>query len=157
RMGSSPDLGASKAQTDPRELREALARKLTGGAPRSAPAAKTSVPAATVTYADPQNAVDALKRRYEDRRVEGSKAQAKKYRDAGDAAKAKNDPVSAASAYKIAAGFLPEDVELQTLAARAQELADRILADNYLKQAQYEERSAHWPEAARSWAKVAKG
>jgi curved DNA-binding protein CbpA len=159
RMPSSPDFGAAKVKTDPKELREALARRLTGGMPprAQAQAKAASGPPPTVTYANPQNAMDALKRRYEDRKIEGTKAQAKKYRDAGDAARAKNDPVGAASAYRVAASFMPEDAELQQLAQEAQTLADGILADNYLKQAQYEERSAHWPEAARSWAKVVKG
>jgi hypothetical protein len=157
RAGSSPDLGKPSQVADPRELREALARRLTGGTARAPSLTKTSVPAPTVAYANPQDAMDALKRRYEDRRVDAAKAQAKKYRDAGDVAKSKNDPVSAASAYKIAASFLPEDAELQALAASSQKAADQILAENYLKQAHYEERSAHWPEAARSWAKVVKG
>src|SRR5204863_484914 len=45
------------------------------------------------------------------------------------------------------------------LAMRYQEVkneADKLLCDSYIKQATYEERSQHWPEAARSWQKVCK-
>ena len=34
--------------------------------------------------------------------------------------------------------------------------ADKLLCESYVKQATYEERSQHWPEAARTWQKVAK-
>jgi tetratricopeptide (TPR) repeat protein len=34
--------------------------------------------------------------------------------------------------------------------------ADKLLCDSYIKQATYEQRSHHWPEAARTWQKVTK-
>jgi hypothetical protein len=100
--------------------------------------------------------VDALKRRYLDRIDGATQAQATRYIQAAEDALAKNDLVAAATALNIATKFAPDDVGL---AMRAQELrnnADSVLAESYLKQAQYEERQGHWLEAGRSWQKLAK-
>ncbi len=139
---------------DPREAREALARRLRGHSARPPPK-----PPATPSVAPPsttQDAMDALKRRYEDRRGEAAKAQAAKYKNAGDQARASKDMISAANAYRVAMGFDGEDPEIQHLFKISQEAADLALADTYMKQASYEERNGHWTEAARSWGRVAK-
>ena len=53
-------------------------------------------------------------------------------------------------------GFAPDDVGLAMRAQEVKNLADKLLCESYLKQAQYEERQGHWFEAGRSWLKVAK-
>jgi predicted Zn-dependent protease len=109
-----------------------------------------------VSYASTQDAMDALKRRYEDRRSEAMRQQSKKYRDVGDLARSKNDMVSAANAYRVAAGLAPEDDALQKLALATAESAENVLVETYQKQALYEERNGRWADAMRSWQRVAR-
>jgi curved DNA-binding protein CbpA len=149
--------GPSAAELQAR--REALARRLTGGVgrPQSQPQPKPpSNRPDPLRYSNPNDAMDALKRRYEARIEHATQAQAQKYVIAAEDALAKNDLVAAASAFSIAVKFAPED---QGLAMRYQETknrADLILCESYEKQAVYEERAQHWPEAAKNWQKVAK-
>lgn len=143
--------------------RDALARRLLGGASRPPPSGtRTSSPSQpsvppqrpTPSTAD---AMDALRRRYEDRKAHARDAQARKYVTSGEAALAANDPVSAANAFRVAASLVPEDEQLQKRAEETQNRADQMLADTYAKQAHYEEKTGQWTEAARSWARVVKG
>ena len=160
RATSSP--GASVPQgPSPQELqarREALAKRLLGGQ-SVRPSAPTSPPVEVpnpLKYANTGDAVDALKRRYEERVENATIAQSRKYIQAAETALSKNDLVAAASSLHIATRFAPDDT---ALAMRYQEVkndADKILCDSYIKQASYEQRSQHWPEAARTWQKVAK-
>ncbi len=150
--------GPSAAELQAR--REALARRLTGGAsirPSSTAIPKpVTNPPDPLRYASSSDAVDALKRRYEQRIEHATQAQAQKYVTAAEEALAKNDVVSAASSLSFAVKFAPDDVGL---AMRYQELknqADKVLCESYQKQAVYEERALHWPEAARNWQRVAK-
>lgn len=138
--------------------REALARRLLGGAGARSPqqAPKPSLPPNPLQRQSSQDAMDALRRRYEQRIENATIAQAKKYVTAADEALEKNDVVAAASSLAIAIKFAPDD---PVIAARYKELkaeADRTLCESYTKQAEYEERQHHWTEAARSWVKVAK-
>jgi curved DNA-binding protein CbpA len=143
----------------PEELqrrREALARRLTGGqrAPQaSRPPADTPSP---LRYSNPQDAMDALKRRYEDRVQSATQAHAHRYIQAAEDALAKNDLVAASTSLNIATKFAPDDAGLAMRAQEAKNLADQFLCDSYLKQAEYEEKQGHWLEASRSWEKVAK-
>ncbi len=137
---------------DPRAAREALARRLRGATAKPPPRSPMSVAPTGAT----QDAMDALKRRYDDRLADAAKAQAQKYKQAGDLARGAKDMVSAANAYRVAVSFDGEDPELQRLFAMTQEAADMALAENYMKQATYEERNGRWAEASRSWARVAK-
>jgi curved DNA-binding protein CbpA len=140
--------------------RAVLAQRLLGGQSvrpptQSQPNPKPPEPS-PLRYSNPADAMDALKRRYEQRVENATVAQAKKYVQAGDDAMAKKDVVAAASAYSIATKFAPDDA---AIAMRYQEIkndADKILCESYAKQAAYEERQQHWLEAARSWQKVAK-
>ena len=100
--------------------------------------------------------MDALKRRYEARIEHATQAQANKYVAAAEEAFAKNDLVAAASALSIASKFAPEDAALAVRYQETKNRADLILCESYEKQAVYEERAQHWPEAARNWQKVAK-
>jgi predicted TPR repeat methyltransferase len=107
-------------------------------------------------YSSPNDAMDALKRRYEARIEHATQAQALKYVAAAEEAFAKNDLVAAASALSIATKFAPEDTALAMRYQETKNRADILLCDSYQKQAVYEERAQHWPEAAKNWQKVAK-
>jgi curved DNA-binding protein CbpA len=132
--------------------REALARRLTAG--RTGASMKPpEIPHTTVSSAD---AMDALKRRYEERVESATAAQAQRYVQAAEESLAKNDLVSAATALGIATKFAPDDDALSQRAREVKVLADNALAESYHKQAQYEEKQGHWSDAARSWEKVAR-
>jgi predicted TPR repeat methyltransferase len=100
--------------------------------------------------------MDALKRRYEERIENATAAQARKYAQSAEESYLKKDIVAAASSLHIATRFAPDDTALAMRYQEVKNEADKLLCDSYIKQAQYEERSQHWPEAARSWQKVAK-
>ncbi len=72
-------------------------------------------------------------------------------------AESKNDLLGAATAYRVTLGFLEEGDPTRTAALAVIAKADAALAETYLRQALYEERSEHWPDAAKSWQRVAKG
>jgi curved DNA-binding protein CbpA len=155
--GSAAPSGPSAQELQAR--REALAKRLLGGNSVRPPAAPSVAPPPEVNplrYTNSGDAMDALKRRYEDRIESATANQARKYAKLADDALSKNDLVAAASSLHIATKFAPEDT---ALAMRYQEVkndADRLLCDSYVKQATYEQRSHHWPEAARTWQKVTK-
>ncbi|HTQ48062.1 MAG TPA: DnaJ domain-containing protein [Polyangiaceae bacterium] len=136
--------------------RDALARRLLGG---NRPASRPSQPPVQRSPSIPStaDAMDALRRRYEDRKSQARAAQARKYLAAGEEALAKNDAVSAANAFRVAASLLPQDEEIQKRSAETQSRADAMLADTYAKQAIYEEKMGQWAEASRSWQRVCKG
>jgi tetratricopeptide (TPR) repeat protein len=152
--GPIPPQGPTPQQLQAR--REALAKRLLGGQSvrppaSSAPPVETPNP---LRFTNSSDAVDALKRRYEDRVDNATALQAKRFIKAGEDSLAKNDLVAAASSFHIATKFAPDDV---ALAMRYQEVkngADKLLCESYKKQAAYEERNRHWVEAARSWQKV---
>lgn len=164
RTTSSPGMAAvqapsaERAAADLQARREALAKRLLGGQsvrppPNAAPAPEVPNP---LRYSSSGDAMDALKRRYEERIENATQAQSRKYIKAAEDSLSKNDLVAAASSLHIATKFAPEDI---ALAQRYQEVkndADKLLCESYVKQATYEERSHHWPEAARSWQKVCK-
>jgi len=145
-------------EADINARREALARRLLGGRSRLTP-----TPNATQAVAAPPpppspmgsaDAMDALKRRYDDRIALAKKAKSRTYVEQGDAALAKGDLVTGATSLRIAADLVPGDPELEAKAQRAREQADAILCETYTKQAQYEENSQRWGDAARSWGRV---
>jgi curved DNA-binding protein CbpA len=140
--------------TPPQSRREMLARRLTGSIrpPSSGKVAATP----SSTYAKAEDAVDALKRRYEEKVTAKRSAQARKYTTAGIEARAKGDMVAAANSLRVAIEFDPENAELIAAQKEAQRAADEILVEQYLKQAQYEERSERWADASRSWSRVAR-
>lgn len=143
----------------PEELqrrKEALARRLTAGQRATQPSRPSGEMPSPLRYASTQDAMDALKRRYEDRIDNATQAQARRYVAAGEEALAKNDFVAASTAFSIATSFAPDDAALAIRSQEAKNLADRFLCESYLKQAQYEERQGHWSEAAKSWLKVAR-
>ena len=156
----APRHGIPPARTDAADAqsrRELLARRLTGNAgPRVASPPKPPPKLAPINPPTPAEAVDALKRRYEDKISAARASQAQKYADIGAAERAKNDMVAAANAYRVAVSFAPDDAELKGAFEETARAADVILSEGYLRQAHYEERSEHWAEAAKSWARVAR-
>jgi len=72
-----------------------------------------------------------------------------------DDARSKDDHGTAANALRLAVELAPEDERLKKELAKEQDALDRALAQNYLKQARYEERAERWEDAARSYQRVA--
>lgn len=144
--------------------RDALARRLLGGratgsqrplaSPSTAPSALA--PPARTAPLSPEEAMQTLRRRYEERVARAKAAQARKYIANADTAMAAGDILGAANNLRVAVTLTPEDKDLAARAAEAQTRADAMLAEAYMKQAQYEEKNGQWPEAARSWARVCK-
>lgn len=131
--------------------KDALARRLTG---QAAPGAPVPPPVPAPPPSAP--AMDALRRRYEER-VDGARdAQAKKYVEAAERALTSGDPVAAANAFRVAATYQPENERLAARVVEVEAQAHGILAEQYLKQATAEEKNANWVEAARSWSRLAK-
>jgi tetratricopeptide (TPR) repeat protein len=176
-----PHLPSSPSRTfDAQAAREALARKLLGGAgagrPSSMGMASVGARVSTVPGApsappgssgassggaapgtmNPRDAVDALKRRYEERIVDSRSAQVQKYKANAEALLAKGDWAAALNSLRVALSFDPDNAELYALTTSTQKQADEVLSVNYEKQARYEEKAENWREAARSWAKVAR-
>lgn len=168
RTSSSPGMaavqaGAAAASASALQARrEALAKRLLGGAPRPSlsPPAGSTPPASDapnpLRYSSSGDAIDALKRRYEERIENATHAQSQKYVRAAEDSLSKNDYVAAASSLHIATKFAPDDTALAMRYQEVKNEADKLLCDSYVKQASYEEKSQHWPEAARSWQKVCK-
>ncbi|MEO9233121.1 MAG: DnaJ domain-containing protein [Polyangiaceae bacterium] len=144
---------------DERGRRELLARRL--GRSSRAPAgpvsnAPTSQPKLSDAPPERSSDPDALKRLFEERLTQARTMQARKHMEAGDSALADDDVVSAATSYKTALSFLPDDPEISKKLGDVTERATQALADAYRKQATYEEKNGQWVEASRSWTRVAK-
>ena len=150
--------GPSAAEIAARKAALAARLRGAGGRPPPGPAAAAPKPEAAnpLKYNNSQDAMDALKRRYEQRIEHATQAHAQRYVQSAEDALAKNDLVAAATSLSIAAKFAPDDIELHNRAKEVKTRADQTLCESYLKQAQYEEKQRHWNEAARSWLKVAK-
>jgi tetratricopeptide (TPR) repeat protein len=103
------------------------------------------------------DAMEALRRRYEERIAQGKAMQARKYAENAEAARTAGDPVAAANALRVAATLAPDDSDLKRRAAVAQAAADALLGETYTRQAQYEEKNGQWAEAARSWNRACRG
>lgn len=141
---------------DPNERRRALARKLAGGtippgARRSAPPTSTRDPVVQEMVADD------LKRRYEQSVTRARDDQVTRYIEAADLAQKEGNVVSAANALRVAVTLRPDDEELKARLEQTQERANQELAETYRDQAQYEERSGRFAEAALSYERAARG
>jgi len=143
------------AEAELRARREALARRL--GRPVAQAAPKPPEPARqdSARWRTVEENRETVKRMYEDRMNGVKRAQVKKYTDMADAAAAKNDAVACAAALRMALSVDDTDEELRARYEEADASASLMLVDSYLKTAQYEERNDKFPEAARSWQKVA--
>jgi tetratricopeptide (TPR) repeat protein len=67
------------------------------------------------------------------------------------------DLLGAAAALQAALTLDPTHLEINEQYARVSKAVSRSLADNYEKQARYEEKMGKWPAAAASWARVTDG
>jgi curved DNA-binding protein CbpA len=163
----APAVAVAPPRIDIAVRRDALARRLMGGrnpssstppprAPVAAPPAAMTPPSAV--SAPPRSnvagAMDALRRRYEERVDRAKAAQAGKYIATAEAALARGDSVAAATAYRVALTLSPDDAELERVAHEAQIKADAVLGETYARQGAYEAKTGQWVEAARSWARV---
>jgi len=149
-MPSTP--GTAFTPVSERARRDALAMRLMGGRVPPGRAASTMPPGQKSA-----EAVDALRRRYEERVGQARGQQAAKYSQLAHEAEVRGDVVAAANAYKVAASFAKDDAELQKKAQEIDAQAGIILAETYMRQATYEEREERWKEAARSWQHAVKG
>ena len=84
-------------------------------------------------------------------------AQLQSYMKKAKDAEGGGDVLLAASQLQLALAIDPRHPELLTEYDRVSKLVARSLADNYEKQAIYEEKTANWQSAARSWARVSDG
>lgn len=147
-------------------VRERLRRNLGGTAPVSVP--PPPPPPAAPSQRPPSAAMSATERRdsaikglrhglrtsaTSANRVDPVVAQLRKAQDAERG----GDLLGAASALQSALALDPDRVELQEQYARVSAAVTRSLADNYEKQARYEEKTGKWAAAAMSWERVAEG
>lgn len=145
---------------DERARREALAAKLSGRRPsRIPPPPPSGTPTAPPPAGfDPQAmALEDLRRQKRERDDMAKRVQVAKYLEAAQAAAHRADPAAESNAYRLAAMLAPEDSKLRAQAAEAQDRAAAALAEGYLRQAEYEQRSERWKEAARSYSRAADG
>jgi tetratricopeptide (TPR) repeat protein len=139
--------------------RDALARRLLGGhANSSTPPARSysTGPPVAPPVQSTSDAMESLRKRYEERMARAKASEARKYVANAKAADGAGDAIAAANAYRVASQLAPEDAEVAQAAVTAQAKADAVLGETYAKQAAYEERNLQWPEASRSWSRVCK-
>ncbi|MGH7282393.1 MAG: J domain-containing protein [Polyangiaceae bacterium] len=171
RIANSPSIEAPSASdpipvspipapkmVDLRERREVLARRLAGGSRRPAVAISNAPPSGPTSSGPPPPSKDpdALKRLFEERLGQARTVQARKHVEAGDDAVARSDFLAAATSYRTALSFVPDDPEASRKLAEVNDAAAAALADAYRKQAVYEEKNVQWVEASRSWSRLAK-
>ena len=134
--------------------REALAARLRGNRPITKPPIDVPPPPPSAPRSNPAEAVDSLKRRYEDR-IEASRVQqGKKYVKIGQDAESRNDLTAAAAAYRVALTFLREDDPTYAHAKEIIAKSETSLGETYLRQAQHEERANRWEDAVRSYGRA---
>ena len=164
--GAAPSLGpAAPAGPVPQSAaaeqrrREALAKRLMGGRALSKPPPAVSSappPPPPQPVGNPAEAVEALRRRYEEKVEAGRRSQGKKYVTLGETAESRNDLTAAAASFRVALTFLrPEDPGF----AHATEViakSEAQLGETYVRQADHEERANRWEDAARSWGRAVK-
>lgn len=177
---SQPSLGqSSKAPSNPTipvanvdvamaARRDALAQRLLGGRGRAGsgvhapvrlpgtPSPAPPPPGGVAPRPSANDAMAALRRRYEERKTMAKAAQARSYVAKAQDSLAAGDLVAAANSYRVALTLTPDDAAIQETAREVQGRADDLLATTYERQAQYEERNSQWTEAARSWGRVAR-
>lgn len=152
---SAPSVAPAARMVDARERRELLAKRL--GVPSKRPGVVSSRPPETPSLPPERSSdPDALKRLFEQRLTAARSSQSKKHIDAGMDAMSRGDVVAAATSFKTALSFAPDEPEATRLLAEVNDKAMIVLAEAYRKQATYEEKNGQWVESARSWTRVAK-
>jgi tetratricopeptide (TPR) repeat protein len=89
--------------------------------------------------------------------VTGGVDRAARHVHEGERAEQSGDLVAAANSYKLAVQLAPDRQDIVSAFNRVREAVAKSLADNYEKQARYEESHGGWLAAAKSWAKVCEG
>jgi len=141
----------SGIQLSDQARRDALARRLLGGRGSGSPA-----PQNPSTTPQPSSDPDALRRHYEQKISAVREHMSKEHVASAEASVAASDWVGASNAYRLALQVNPDDERLKRALAEVQIKANAILAEAYRKQAQYEEKSMKYAEAAHSWQRVTK-
>jgi curved DNA-binding protein CbpA len=136
--------------------RDTLAMRLRGGRTGSMRAPSPNGSRTLTGQQRSADAVEALRRRFEERVAIARKAQVDRYVALAEESAAKNDIVAAANAYRVAVTFAKADDPMRIIAAEIIAKADEQLAETYIRQAAYEERGENWPDAAKHWDKVVK-
>jgi curved DNA-binding protein CbpA len=155
RTSSSPTVSVPP-RSDPEARRRALARKL-GRSSLRPPAPNTTPAPASAGPTDRAALKDELRRRYEQRLAGVKGEQIQRYLEAAEQSLQDGNPVSAANALRIAVSLDPSDQDLAARLDSLQARANAELAQSYLDQAQYEERSGRYLEAAQSYERAARG
>lgn len=145
---------SSVAKMSDEERKRYLARKLRVSSANLRAVSRTSSVPPVPTSPPPsrEQLADQLRRQ-----LGGSRRQLEAHLLAADTAMAVNDPVAAANSLRLAQSLAPDDPTIADRLARAQSLAAQTLADTYLHQAEYEERSGRFAFAARSYDRAAQG
>lgn len=142
-----------RTSEDDQRRREALASRLRGGSmfldQEAAPASSTGD--------SRRAAADTLRKRFQSVRDANDKTQVTRFLEVAEQAAARNDPVSAANAYRLAAKMAPEDASLAELVATWSHKALVSMADAYSKQGEYEERAGRHADAAQSYLRATVG
>jgi tetratricopeptide (TPR) repeat protein len=141
-------------------IRDRLRRGLQSVAPPAPEPTPTPEPAAAPTSTESRHSVIAGLRQSirASSALSGNKgaqvqSHLKKARDAENG----GDVLLAASQLQLALAIAPENLELVAEYDRVSKVVARNLADNYEKQAQYEEKTGNWQAASRSWTRVSDG
>jgi tetratricopeptide (TPR) repeat protein len=134
------------------ERRRTLARKLSGGTASLRPPPVSSTPPASI----PKDYVADHLRQHYDRHVRESMRQ-KAAASVGLAEDALNrsDPMAASSSLEQARALGPQDPELRSRISALQARAEVALGDTLCRQANYEEQSGRFMEAARTFERAA--
>lgn len=144
---------SSMAKMSDEERKRYLAKKLRVSSANLRAVSPSSVPpVASTPPPSREQLADQLRRQ-----LGGSRRQLDSYLLAAETAMAANDPVAAANSLRRAQSLAPDDPTIAERLARAQSLAAQTLADTYLHQAEYEERSGRFAFAARSYDRAAQG
>lgn len=102
------------------------------------------------------SAIEGLRRSLGDSaRVAGASARLARYVTMARQAEAAGDPLSAVNALQLALAMAEDDEQLRADYERLSRAVADDLANNFEKQAQYEEKVNNWSAAARSWKRVA--
>ena len=166
---SSPPLGAGARAPTPtgvsmsmqnvrvlteQERRQALANALRRSA--SGPRVASGGPAgARSSSPDLTTTVDGLRHHYESRLRHARELKLKSHLQTAMDALAKNDPVPACDALRIAQRLAPDDASIASHLAEVQVQANAVLADRYLEQAKYEEEHGRLDAASRNFSHAA--
>ncbi len=155
-MPSSAPPSPNIIPSDEAGRRAALAARLLGGRRSSnSPAPSQAPPPQAPPAIRSDEAVEMLRRRYEERVVLARKAKVDEQRTLAEQAMQTGDLVGALNAYRIAASLAPDDQDLRATLERSQRDTNLMLVAQYRKQAEYEETANRWEDAVRSWRRVA--